>query len=58
MKTVLDFLRRVEVLVGPLPREDVGGPGGGGVRGTVAAVATTAPGHREKREALAAAAER
>ena len=39
-----------------LPRDvrDVGG-GGGVERGTAAAVATTAPGQRENREALAAA---
>lgn len=65
VKTVLDFLRRVDVLtVGTFPREEEeeGGPGWVGVwgaaRGTAAAVATIAPGHSEKREALAAAAER
>ena len=64
VKTVLDFLRRVDVLtVGTFPREEEEvGPGWVGVwgaaRGTAAAVATIAPGHSEKREALAAAAER
>ena len=50
MKTVRDFLLLVEDGFGPI--RDVGG-GGGGVRGTAVAVATTALGHKENKGAPA-----